>query len=188
MNRLNGLGCYLSGPIDFSPDKGVGWRENITPFLEQMKVRVFNPLLHHKNFDIKEDIDGVKRPHMRKLLEDGSYDELRNETRELVHYDLRAIDLSSFMIVNYDTSIHLCGTVEEISIASKQIKPVLFYCKNGKQKLPSWLYGRHQYQYFFDTWDELEKYLVNINSNPEYEFTPTDLKRWIFFSGKHMEK
>jgi len=182
MNRLSGLGCYLSGGIDFSNDKGKGWRDDITPFLETKKVRVFDPLCHHKNFHIDEDIDSVKRPYMRSLLGEGRFDELREEMRELVHLDLRAIDLASFLIVNYDTSIHICGTVEEISIASKQVKPVLLMCKNGKRHLPSWLYGRLPHEHFFSSWDEIKDYLTGIDGDPNYPFTKVDLKRWIFFS------
>jgi nucleoside 2-deoxyribosyltransferase len=187
MNRLKNLGVYLSGPIDFSPDRGKGWRDEITPFLEEKGVRVFNPLNHHKTFHIKEDIDTVKRPYMRKLLSDGKFDELQYEMRELVHYDLRAIDLASFLIVNYDTSIHLCGTVEEISIASKQVKPVLLIAKNGKDKLPQWLYGRLPHSHFFANTEEVKNYLTQIDSNPDYQFTKVDLKRWTFFEGPHMQ-
>ena len=182
MNRLNGQSCYLSGAIDFSPDKGAAWREDITPFLQEINVRVFNPLRHHDNFCIEEDIDTVKRPHMEELLKNGRYEELQQEMREIVHLDLRSIDMASFMIVNYDTSIHMCGTIEEISIASNQVKPILLMCKNGKNKLPPWLYGRLQHEYFFDSWDSLKDYLTDINSNPNYRFTESDNKRWLFYN------
>lgn len=181
-NRLRGMNCYLSGSIDFSPDKGKGWRDEITPFLEQKNVRVFNPLQHHKNFYISEDIDTIKRPYMSQLLKDGRYDELREEMKSIVHLDLRAIDLSSFCIINYDISIHACGSIEEISILSKQIKPILFMCKQGKKNMPSWIYGRHCPEYLFDTWEELKKYLTGIDSYPNYKFTKTDEKRWIFMA------
>jgi len=186
MNRLLGQSCYLSGSIDFSPDKGKGWRDEITPFIEGMGVKVYDPLNHHKNFNIREDIDEIKRPYMSKLLKEGRYDELQKEMKELVHLDLRSIDLSSFIICNYDTSIHMCGTIEEICIASKQVKPILLMCKNGKNKLPSWLYGRLNHEYFFESWDSLKHYLNDINSNPDYKFTQADDKRWLFFAGDHM--
>lgn len=181
LNRLYGMCTYLSGSIDFSLDKGKGWRDEITPFLEEKGIRVFDPLCHHKTFHINEDIDTIKRPYMAKLLEEGKFDELQTEMRELCHIDLRAIDLASFMIVSYDTSVHLCGTVEEISIASKQVKPVLLMCKNGKHRLPSWLYGRLQHEYFFNNWEELKNYLTKIDSDPNYQFTKVDKKRWLFF-------
>jgi len=186
LNRLRNLGCYLSGSVDFSSDHGKGWRDEITPFLEKMGVKVFDPLNHHKTFHIDEDIDTVKRPYMRKLLEENNYDELQKEMKELVHMDLRAIDLASFMLVNYDTSVHLCGTVEEIGICSKQVKPVILVAKNGKNKLPSWIYGRLSHELFFNNFDEAKDYLTRIDSDPNYQFTKVDLKRWIFFSGKHM--
>ncbi len=186
INRLRNMTCYLSGSIDASKDKGKGWRDDITPFLEEKGIRVFNPLNHHKTFHIKEDIDTIKRPYMRKLLEEGRFDELQAETRELVHLDLRAIDLANFIICHYDSSIHLCGTVEEISIGSKQVKPVLLIAKNGKDKLPSWLYGRLPHSHFFANTEELKNYLIQIDSNPDYQFTKVDAKRWLFYEGSWM--
>jgi len=81
MNRLNKLAVYLSGSIDFAENKGCKWRNEITPFLEDKNVLVFNPLKHI--FDGTENIESVKRPHMDKLLENGNYDELRDEIKEI---------------------------------------------------------------------------------------------------------
>ena len=103
MNRLKGLACYLSGSIDFSEDKGCTWRNAITPFLEKKNVRVFNPLKH--TFYGTQDLDDTKRPRMDELLEEGRYEELREEKKDLNHWDLRAVDLSSFLVVNYDIEI-----------------------------------------------------------------------------------
>ena len=46
LNRLKGLAVYLSGPIDFAEDMGCKWRNELTSFLEDMNVKVFNPLRH----------------------------------------------------------------------------------------------------------------------------------------------
>jgi hypothetical protein len=186
INRLRNLTCYLSGSIDASLDKGRGWRDEITPFLEEKGIRVFNPLNHHKTFHIKEDIDTIKRPYMRKLLEEGKFDELQKETRELVHLDLRAIDLSNFMILSYNTDLHLCGSVEEMSIVSKQVKPCLVVAKNGIKKLPSWIFGRLPWQHLFNNWEELKDYLNRIDADPNYQFSPQDNKRWTFYEGPWM--
>jgi hypothetical protein len=106
--------------------------------------------------------------------------------KDLNHWDLRTVDLSSFLVVNYDTNIFTCGTHEEIFNANRQTKPVLLVFKNGKRKAPSWLYGRFPSEHFFDGWDELREYLNEIDSNPNYKFTEADLKRWLFFDGPHM--
>ena len=43
MNRLNGLRCYLAGPIDYAEDDGVGWRNRATKWLAQKGVQVMDP-------------------------------------------------------------------------------------------------------------------------------------------------
>lgn len=184
MNRLKDLSCYLSGPIDFVDDMGHGWRDEVTPFLDAMNVRVFNPLKH--SFYGSEDVETIKRPKMMKLLEGGKFEEHRNEMKDLNHWDLRSVDLSSFLIVNYDNSIHMCGTYEEIFTANKQHKPVLLVLSCPKNEISSWMHGRFPPSHMFDSWESLYSYLTNINSDPNYKFTEADNKRWLFFDGPHM--
>lgn len=184
MNRLKDLGCYLSGPIDFAENLGADWRDSMTPFLEQKNVRVFNPLKH--TFWGTDDIDSVKRPRMSKLEEEGRFSELREEMKEVNHWDLRGVDLSSFLIVNYDNSVHMCGTYEEIFKANNQCKPVLLVLSCPKNKLSKWMYGRFPPEHMFESWNELKNYLNRIDSDPNYIFTEADKKRWLFFSGDHM--
>jgi hypothetical protein len=175
---------YLSGSIDFSPDKGKFWRDDITPFLENMNIKVLNPLKHV--FYGTDIIDTIKRPLMAKMLEEERYEELREEMKMLVRCDLRCVDLSSFIVVNYDVDRHLCGTLEEIIVANKQSKPCLVVAKD-KKKLPSWLYGRFPSSHIFSSWEELKKYLTAINSDPNYQFSDADKKRWLFFDGTWMK-
>lgn len=184
MNRLKDLACYLSGPIDFTKDKGKGWRETITPFLEERGVRVFNPLKH--SFYGTQDLDSIKRPRMKKLLSEGRLLEHREEMKDLNHWDLRCVDLSSFLIVNYDNSVHMCGTYEEIFIANKQHKPVLLVLNCPKNKISSWMHGRFPPDHMFEGWDELKRYLSEIDRNPNFQFSESDNKRWLFFDGPHM--
>lgn len=184
LNRLKDLCCYLSGSIDFMNDKGRQWRNTITPFLENKNVRVFNPLKH--SFYGTQDLDSIKRPRMEKLLQEGRFEELRNEMKDLNHWDLRAVDLSSFLIVNYDINIFTCGTHEEIFTANKQMKPVLLMIGDNRRKMPKWMYGRFPPDHMFESWDILKTYLENIDSNPNYKFTESDNKRWLFFDGNNM--
>ena len=44
MNRLNNQRVYLAGAMDRVADRGTGWRDNITPFLQDLGVVVFNPI------------------------------------------------------------------------------------------------------------------------------------------------
>ena len=177
MNRLRGLACYLSGPIDFAENRGCKWRDELTPFLEEMNVKVLNPLRH--SF-VGADKIPEKRAKMDLLLKEGKFIEVHKEMKEIVHMDLRSVDLASFLIVNYDSTVHMCGTLEELFKCNMQVKPVLLVHKEPRNKLSSWLYGRLPPEHFFESWDSLKKYLTDINSDPDYQFTVADSKRWLF--------
>jgi hypothetical protein len=179
LNRLKNLYCYLSGPIDEATDNGVGWREDITPFLEDMGVKVLNPLAH--SF-VGADKIPEKRKKMKILLENEKFEELHQEMKDLVHMDLRSVDLASFVICNYDSTIHMCGTYEEIFSCNLSVKPCLLVHKKPRCQLSSWMYGRFPPDHFFSSWDDLREYLRKINSDPNYKFTKADLKRWLFFN------
>jgi len=185
MNRLKGLASYLSGPIDFADDNGTTWRNMLTPFLEDKNCRVFNPLKH--TFWGTQDLDSAKRPRMDKLLQEGKYEELREEMKVLAHWDLRCVDLSSLIIVNYDINIFTCGTHDEMFLGNRSAKPVLLKIPEGtRKKLPKWIYGRFPPEHLFETWDALKDYLTAIDSDPNYAFTKGDKKRWLFFDGEFM--
>ena len=178
LNRLKNLYCYLSGPIDYEVDKGEGWRNMITPFLEDLGVKVLNPL--HHSFMGADKIP-AKRIKMDSLLKNNQFEELHEEMKELVHMDLRSVDLSSFIICNYDSTVHMCGTYEEIFAGNTSVKPVLLVHKKPRNELSSWLYGRLPPAHFFDSWNVLKTYLTDIDSDPDYKFTKADKKRWLFF-------
>lgn len=179
MNRLKDLCAYLSGPIDFADDMGSGWRDNMTEFLEPMNVKALNPLKHC--FWGADEVDTVKRPRMKKLEQEGRFEELREEMKEINHWDLRAVDLSSFLIVNYDNNVHMCGTYEEIFKASVQVKPVLLVLNCPRNKVSSWMFGRFPPEHMFEGWDELKSYLRAIDSDEDYQLTEADKKRWLFW-------
>jgi hypothetical protein len=184
MNRLKGLACYLSGPIDFAKDHGRSWRDDVTLALRPRNVYIFNPLKHA--FFGTQDLDANKRPRMEKMLEDGDFSGLREEVKDLNHWDLRAIDLSSFLIVNYDINTFMCGTHEEIFTANRQSKPVLLMVGDKRKKLPKWMFGRFPPEHMFESWVQLLQYLCDIDTAPDYKFTDADHKRWLFLDGNHM--
>ena len=185
MNRLKGLACYLSGALSFAEDRGKAWRDEMTEFLLPRNVVVFNPLRHV--FWGTKEIDKIKRPRMDRLLKAGEFGKLRDEMKQLNHWDLRCVDLSSFIIVLIDTRTYTCGTFEEIFSANKSQKPVLIVNPQGKKKMPNWLFGRFPHEHYFNSFDSLKRYLNNIDCNPKYKWTKADRKRWLFFDGEHMK-
>ena len=63
MNRLKRQRVYLAGAMDRVPDRGATWRENITPFLKDLGLVVFNPIKKQKNLFLMRGffLNGEKR-------------------------------------------------------------------------------------------------------------------------------
>lgn len=175
MNRLKNQRVYLAGAMDRVPDRGAGWRAEITPFLKDMGLVVFNPL--NKPTEVgKED----QTTHLLKckLKEEGKYDELSELMKTIRAIDLRLVDISDFLVVNLDITTHPCGTLEEIFLANRSKKPVLIHIEQGKRHAPDWLFGTLPHAMFFSSWVEIRDYLTQINSAEQIE----DVGRWRFFA------
>lgn len=175
MKRLNKQRCYLAGAIDRVPDRGNGWRDFITPFLESLGVEVFNPLKKPTNLAI-EDQSVAK--HKKQLKKQKRYDELAELMKNIRTVDLRMVDVSDFLIVNLDIDTHPCGTLEEIFWANRQKKPIIIHTVQGKNKTPDWLFGTIPHSMIFSEWEGVQSYLTDINQNISLE--PTE--RWCFFN------
>lgn len=174
MNRLKGQRVYLAGAMDRVPDRGVAWRENITPLLEEMGVIVFNPTKKPTNIGSEDQNSHEMKV---KLKKEHRYDELSSMMRTIRSVDLRLVDISDFLIVNIDITHHACGTYEETSTANRSKKPILIHVEQGKENTPDWLFGKLPHQWFFSEWAELKNYLLHINKDNNIEH----YNRWRFF-------
>jgi nucleoside 2-deoxyribosyltransferase len=173
VNKLKNQRCYLAGAMDRVPDRGSTWRDDISPFLKSIGVIVFNPLKKPSN--IGQEDETVAR-HKKHLKQQKRYDELSLIMKTIRSVDLRMVDISDFLIVNLDLAVHPCGTLEEIFWANRQKKPILIHMEQGKQEAPDWLFGTIPHRFIFNSWTELQNYLLQINSN-----NIDTNERWCFF-------
>lgn len=174
INNLNGMRVYLVGAMDRVPDGGVGWRNKIMPTLEFMGITVLNPCNHiidgiHENEETRNNINYLK--------ENGLFDELKHVYSKIRNVDLRCVDICDFIIAHIDTSVHACGSYEEIVTANRQKKPVLIWCEQGKNKAPNWLFFMLPHENIFSSMEEIIDYLNYINKEKDVSL----LKRWVFF-------
>jgi len=177
MNRLLDQRVYLAGAMDRVADRGNGWRDNITPFLESIGIIVFNPIKKPTSIGVEdEETHKIKL----RLKSEENYDELSQLMRTVRSVDLRLVDISDFLIVNLDLDIHPCGTYEEIFWANRQKKPIIIHMVQGKSQAPDWLFGTIPHQMIFSCWDEIKHYLTNINSAKDITY----YNRWYFFNFK----
>jgi nucleoside 2-deoxyribosyltransferase len=172
--RLDLQRVYLAGAMDRVVDRGKGWRDDITPFLEHLGIIVFNPI--KKPIIIGQE-DEKTHKYKKVLKQQKSYDELSELMKVIRSVDLRLVDISDFMIVNLDLDVHPCGTYEEIFWANRQKKPIIVHMVQGKQQAPDWLFGTIPHQMIFSSWLEIRDYLNYINDFCEIE----TFNRWYFF-------
>lgn len=174
MNRLKNQRVYLAGAMDRVADRGSTWRDNITPFLENLGVVVFNPI--KKPTDIGTE-DAESHVTKTKLKSQRRFDELSAMMKTIRAVDLRLVDISDFLVVNLDLDVHPCGTYEEIFEANRSKKPILIHVEQGKDHTPDWLFGAIPHQMFFSNWDDIKNYLLHINNDENID----TYNRWRFF-------
>jgi nucleoside 2-deoxyribosyltransferase len=178
MNRLQYQRVYLAGAMDRVKDRGNGWRDNITPFLEDLEIIVFNPIKKPTTIGKEDSETHIYKTQLKKQQ---NYNELSHLMKTIRSVDLRLVDISDFIIVNLDLDIHPCGTYEEIFWANRQKKPIIVHMVQGKQNAPDWLFGTIPHEMIFSSWDEIKKHLNAINSELNIE----TFNRWYFFNAKN---
>jgi hypothetical protein len=174
-NRLLAQRCYLAGAMDRVADRGVGWRDDITPYLEKLGVVVFNPLKKPTDIGMEDhETHSIKT----RLKAKGKYDELAHMMKTIRAVDLRLVDISDFLVVNLDLDVHPCGTYEELFVCNRSKKPIVVRVVQGKGEAPDWLFGTIPHNMIFSEWDEVKGYLKHINQAEHIN----DQNRWRFFT------
>lgn len=174
MNRLKNMRAYLGGAMDKVADGGEPWRRNIRTALQGMDIVWLDPTRKPINIGI-EDTESRKFRHRYKM--EGNFQYVAKEMKPIRQVDLRMVDVSDFLIVNIDLDVHACGTYEELFLANRQRKPIIVHVEQGKKYTPDWLFATLPHEMIFSTWDEVTRYLDNINSAYMIE----TFARWRFF-------
>ena len=164
MEISTNLRCYLAGPVEFSDDIGKGSyfeRNELEPFLREIGIFPINPR--------KLSFNGVGEiSNRKKIFADKNFEEVRRQMKIIVRKDLRAVDISDFVIAYFPKDAKTTGTIHEIVEADHQQKPVLIICPEGIENIPIWFYGILPYRYFFDSLNDLKEYLYKIVSDKEF--------------------
>lgn len=163
MGYLRNKVAYLAGPIHAASDDGVGWRDMMTPILtDKYGVTVDDPCKKTVNGvgEIKDDkkmlIDCVKT---------GNFAEVKKRFYPIVRKDLRSIDKADFLIVVYDPTIHMFGTIHEMVVAHTQRKPILlWFDKNNIEKFNPWCLTLVKENMIFTDWEVMLQYLDKIDA------------------------
>jgi len=180
-DNLRGLRCYTAGPIEYtfqlSDENKKFNKEKLDNFLEEKGVRVLDPRkIFFRGISEIED--------RKKLMENRDFKEIRRQVKLIVRKDLRAVDISDFIIAYLPKGVRTTGTVHEIIEADRQRKPVLLLCPEGIEHIPLWFFGIIPTEYMFESLKDLTDYLEKIDTYPE----PDKLSdRWQFIISNLLE-
>jgi nucleoside 2-deoxyribosyltransferase len=173
--RLWGNMVYLSGVIDRVSDKDAkNWRIEITKFLNTLGIIVLDPC--HKQ--LLTPIEN-EREIFTRLTQEKKWAEFREFGKEIRRVDLRMVDKADFIIAKIDMGVYNCGTIEEITWANMQRKPVILWCPSGIQDLAGWFKLMLPMDLLFEKLGDVKDYIIDIGSAPIDKID--DLGRWRFF-------
>ena len=177
INHLSGLRCYLAGPIDSALDDGILWRQDLDTWLSERGVLVFDPCNKPIANPTYKEV-GEEKAKMHSLKNTERYFELTDRMKEIVHCDLRMVDISDFVVVYIDAEVFMFGTIHELLNSLHQRKPTLVVIEGGKKNAPNWLFGIMDFNFMFDSFEELKGFLTHIDDGT----IEADLSRWVFFN------
>ena len=87
------------------------------------------------------------------------------------------VDVSDFVVVYLNAEIGMFWSIHELINILNQRKPTLVVIEGGKTKAPNWLFGIMDFNFMFDDFDSLYKFLTHIDE----DYIEADMGRWVFF-------
>jgi nucleoside 2-deoxyribosyltransferase len=128
---------YLAGSIEYSPDLGKSWRAQITPALEALGHKVYDPAEdEQKNLTDTE----VREFRSWKKSDLGRF---QQTVRKIIAYDLDLIEHHCDAIVCYwdEHAGRGAGTQGELTFAHRLGIPVYLICAIPVEQVSGWLLG-----------------------------------------------
>jgi hypothetical protein len=146
--------AYLSGPIEYSPDRGKGWRAQITSFLHALGHEVYDPAADEKkNLTDEEALEfrGWKTTDLARF---------RATVRKIIAWDLDWIEQrSDYVICYWDAAAASgAGTQGELTFAHRCAIPVYLVLGVPAREVSGWILGCATG--IFDNFAELQSFLA----------------------------
>ena len=155
--------AYLAGRMSKNPND-VKWREEITPFLEELGFEVLNPYklepLQLKGLRPSRLPEGFQHWYELRDSEDPLHVErFMKYMRRIIKFDIHIVNnIADLVIVYWDKGCKDgAGTHSEMTSAFITGKPVYCVLEKGT-RLPAW--ARGCCEELFDSFEDLKKFLV----------------------------
>jgi len=161
MSYLTGKTVYLAGPISAVTDnEATTWRNHISNELEKFGCNILDPCKKTIYGELGDD-----KKMFQNLIKERKFQEVKEKFYPIVRKDLRMVDKSDFLIVVYDPTIHMCGTLAEVVLGHTQRKPMLLYiAPEHMEKINPWILTYFKVSWIYDDWNNMIEYLKQIDA------------------------
>lgn len=170
MGLLNKTRVYLIGAMQY--ENGRGWRERITPELQNIGITVFDP--YNKPFVDDTTEDEAARAELKQWMENGEFDRVTERMKRIRNFDLRLCDVSDFIIAHINPKVASWGTAEELTTNTRSKKPIFISVQGGKKACPLWILGMIPHKYIYNNVDEIMEMIRKIDKEEKI----IDSDRW----------
>lgn len=129
---------YLSGPIEYAEDHGVGWRDQVKEAFRGLDFQVIDPC--DSSVQLLE-ICGIKSVDDYHKLKYGSEDDqdlFREATQALINHDLEEVRKADLLFTKI-SHVASGGTSGEITLARFLNIPVVAFCTDNIQEVSGWV-------------------------------------------------
>lgn len=128
---------YLAGAIEYSPDLGRAWRQELTTFLRARGHDVYDPV-----DDELKSLTEEERRHFRSWKQT-DLDRYRVALRKIIAYDLDVVEHRCDGVIAYwdAHAARGAGTQGELSLAHRRGKPVYLVSAMPVTEISGWILG-----------------------------------------------
>jgi len=154
---------YLSGAIEYAPDHGKAWRSQITPFLQELGWRVYDPALDEKKGLFTDEEVREFRSWKKTDLP-----RFQQTVRKIIAYDIEWIERRCDCVIAYwdEHAGRGAGTQAELSFAHRRGVPVYLVCAVPVEQVSGWILGCASE--VFDSFESLREFLTREHA-PQME-------------------
>jgi hypothetical protein len=152
---------YLSGAIEYAPDRGTGWRAEISPFLQSLGHSLYDPAAdRRKNLTEQEarDFRSWKRTDLPRF---------QRTVRKIIAWDLDWIEHKAECVLAYwdEHAARGAGSQAEITAAHRRGIPVYLVCAMPLADVSGWVLGCASQ--VFTSFDEFRQFLLSQQETTE---------------------
>jgi nucleoside 2-deoxyribosyltransferase len=161
---------YLAGSIEYSPDKGKGWRLQIAPVLRELGHEVYDPA--------EDELKNLSETEAREFRawKQTDLDRFRRTVQKIIAWDLDLIEHRADAIVCFwdEHAGRGAGTQGELTFAHRLGVPVYLICGMPVEQISGWLLACATE--IFSGFDDFHEFMQRELTSGESSKTPASTK------------